>query len=106
MIPSDGILKVLATGGQIQYRPVLRRKRWEWQLWAAHSGEPLVHVISSKTGEPRISRSANALYAFHLRVFPDSDGVFIPATVHATHARRADTQSGAGGDSDDTVVVE
>ena len=85
VITSDGILRVLLAGGQIQYRPVRRNKRWEWAIWARDPGDDFSHVISSKTGEKRHIKSANGLFAFHLRLFPESNGVFIPATVNTTH---------------------
>lgn len=85
VITSDGILRVLSAGGQVQYRPVKRNKRWEWALWARFPNEDFVHVISSKTAEPRYFKSSNGLFSFHLRLFPDAEGVFIPATVNTTH---------------------
>ena len=85
VITSDGVVEVLSAGGQIQYRPVRRIKRWEWALWARYPGEDFSHVISSKTGEPRFYKSSNALFSFHLRMFPESEVVVIPATVNTTH---------------------
>lgn len=85
VITSDGIFRALAAGGQIQYRPVKRGKKWEWEVWACFPDEPFIHVISSKTGEPRMFKSADALFSFHLRTFPDETGVFIPATIITTH---------------------
>ena len=93
VITTNGIRQVLEAGGQIQYRPAPMQKKMEWALWARYPDEPFVHVISSKTGELRFFKSADAVYAYHLRLFPDVDGVFIPASTVVTHEFPPDRRS-------------
>ncbi|AXQ96341.1 hypothetical protein D0Z66_21880 (plasmid) [Cereibacter sphaeroides] len=79
VITTDALQLFLQRGGQIEYRPVHTPKGYNWELWGVHvdgSSEP---VVSSKTGETRMFKSADAVLAFHLRIYPDQGGVFIPA---------------------------
>ena len=85
VITTDGVLRALEAGGQIQYRPNIRNNKREWALWARYPDEEFVHVISSKTGEPRVFKTSDAVVGFHLRVFPDSECVIVPVKIDTTH---------------------
>lgn len=103
VITTDGVFRVLSAGGQIQYRPVKPGQGWAWALWARYPGEEFVHVRSSKTGDLRFFKSAGALFSYHLRVFPQSEGVFVPATINSTHAfSETDLNSRDGDGFEDT----
>lgn len=103
VITTDGVFRVLSAGGQIQYRPVKHNQRWAWALWARYPGEEFVHVRSSKTGDLRFFKSADALFGYHLRLFPESEGVFVPATINTTHEfSKTDPDSRDGEDFEDT----
>nr|WP_282128046.1 hypothetical protein [Roseobacter litoralis] len=78
MVTSDAIPAFIKRGGKLEYRPVYTQGGWNWELWAISPDASETHVVSSKTGEPRVFKTADAVLAFHLRQYPDADGLFIP----------------------------
>ncbi|MFV1761489.1 hypothetical protein VWY69_00195 [Phaeobacter sp. A90a-4k] len=84
VITSDAVPLFIQKGGKLEYRPVHTPKGWNWELWAISPDAPDEQVISSKTGEPRVFKSADALLSFHMRLHPGAKGMFIPAPISAT----------------------
>lgn len=81
VIISNAVSGFLQKGGRLDYRPIHTPKGWNWELWAISPDGVESHVISSKTGDPRVFKSADALLSFHMRLFPEQKGLFIPAPV-------------------------
>lgn len=79
VITTDALQLFLQRGGKIEYRPIHTPKGYNWELWGVHPHGNAEPVVSSKTGETRMFKSADAVMAFHLRLYPDHDGVWIPA---------------------------
>lgn len=77
-ITSDAVQGFLQDGGKIEYRPIEASRGWHWELWAIRPDGSETIVISSKTGDDRVFKSADALVNFHLRTFPGSEGVWVP----------------------------
>lgn len=78
VVTSDAIPAFIKRGGKLEYLPIHTSNGWNWELWAISLDESKTHVVSSKTGEPRVFKTADALLAFHLRQFPEAGGLFIP----------------------------
>lgn len=79
VITSDAVPIFISKGGRLDYRPIHTPKGWHWELWALSPDGTETHVISSKTGEPRVFKSSDALLSFHMRLHPKDKGLFIPA---------------------------
>jgi len=79
VITTDAVQNFLEKGGKLDYRPIHTPKGWNWELWAVQSNGAASPVISSKTGEARVFKSSDALVSFHMRIFPDAEGVWVPA---------------------------
>jgi hypothetical protein len=79
VIVSDAIPAFIEKGGKVEYRPVDTPKGWYWELWVIPEDGRKTIVTSSKTGEPRIFKTADALLLYHMRHHPDATGLFIPA---------------------------
>lgn len=87
VIISNTVPSFLEEGGCLEYRPVQAQRGWNWQLWAVYPDGMTQPVISSKTGEPRVFKSADALLAYHIRLYDDETGLHI-STVETTRTKR------------------
>ncbi len=78
IITSDAVSIFVERGGELIYIPRHTPTGWEWELWARREqqNEP-EQVISSKTGEPRVFKSADALIRFHRRMWPEAKGLYV-----------------------------
>ena len=92
VITSDAVPVFIQKGGKLDYRPIHTPKGWYWELWAVSPDGTETHVISSKTGEPRVFKSANALLSFHMRLYPADKGLFIPAPAPQTSSETEVTE--------------
>lgn len=89
VITTDAMQNFLEKGGSLDYRPIRTAKGWNWELWATRPDGAESPVISSKTGEARVFKSADALVSFHMRMYPDADGVWVPAPKSDKDADKA-----------------
>lgn len=89
VITNETIGLLLERDGRIQYTPIPgnRNWSWRWQLWAVLPGGEVMQVLSSKTGEPRSFKSADALLAFHIRLFPHTSIFPVSTTKTLTFDR-------------------
>lgn len=78
VVTSDAIPAFIKRGGKLKYLPIHTSSGWNWELWAISPDASRTHVVSSKTGEPRVFKTADAVLAFHLRQYPYASGLFIP----------------------------
>lgn len=84
VITTDAIPIFLQRGGKLTYRPLHSPRGWTWELWALHPDGKEEPIINSKSGEDRIFKSADALVAFHMRIFPDAKFVPVPVPEQST----------------------
>lgn len=77
VIVSNVLPSFLQMGGYLEYRPVAAGQGWHWELWAIVPKGEASPVISTKTGDARVFKSADAVLAFHMRYFPKETGVYI-----------------------------
>ncbi|OBY25166.1 hypothetical protein [Leisingera sp. JC1] len=81
VVTSDALPSFFKKGGRVEYRPINTPKGWQWELWAISPDGHEEIVTSSKTGGPRVFKTADALLAFHIRNNPGANGLFIPIPV-------------------------
>lgn len=92
VITTDAIPILLSNGGSIHYRASHSPNGWIWEPWATYADGKEEPVINSKTGEVRIFKSADAVVAFHMRVFPDAHEITLPAPRYSEDQKYDDTE--------------
>ncbi|SCZ73531.1 hypothetical protein SAMN04488118_11751 [Epibacterium ulvae] len=77
VIISNAVPLFLEKGGCLEYRPVAVEKGWHWELWGIYPDRDEQPILSVKTGQQRIFKSADALLAYHVRLFEEETGLYI-----------------------------
>jgi hypothetical protein len=78
VISSNGVRTFITAGGTLRYVPVEEDGVQKWALVGVTPAGEELPVILSRTGEPRMFFSANAIVTYHQSLYPDDGGVFIP----------------------------